>query len=101
MGNHTTPAGTATKLDAEATGSGFARAANDTCVAWMNGTDYAYNVTKKFTATASIRVNATSNHWNPTSNSDNNCAALASITETTFDVDDNCTITWVWTIDGN
>lgn len=100
LGNSTIAA-TNTKLDTEATASGFTRAANDTCVAWMNGTDYAYNVTKKFTATGTIRVNATSIHWNSTSNSDGNCAALASITATTFANGDNCSITWVWTIDGN
>ena len=101
LGNNTAPANGDTKLDAEATATGFTRAANDTCVHWMNGTDYAYNVSNQFTATGTIRVNATSLHWNPTSDSDNNCFALASITETTFNNNDNCTIVWVITWDAN
>ncbi len=100
LGNSTIAASN-TKLDTEAAASGFTRAANDTCVHWMNGTDYAVNVTKKFTATGTIRINATAAHWNPTSGSDNNCYAMASITATTFDNNDNCTIVWVFTRDNN
>ena len=101
LGNNTAPAVTDVLLDAEATTTGFTRAVNDTCVRWMNGTDYAYNVSKQFTATGTIRINATSLHWNPTSNSSNNMFALASITETTFNNNDNCTIVWVITWDAN
>lgn len=90
-----------TKLTTEATSDGFTRAANDTCVAWNNGTDYAYNVSKKFTATGAIQVNCTGLHWNPTSDSDNNLFACADITETAFAANDNCTIKWVITVDGN
>lgn len=100
LGN-ATAAASLTKLTTEATGSGFARAANDTCVAWNNGTDYAYNVSKKFTASATIRVDATGLHWNPTGDSDSNMFACADITATTFESNDNCTITWVITCDGN
>ena len=99
LGNSTI-AQTKTKLDTEATASGFTRALG-TVAAWINGTDYAYNVSKKFTATGTIRVNATSLHWHDQSNSDNNCYALASITATTFENNDNCTITWVITRDNN
>lgn len=67
----------------------------------MNGTDYAYNVTHKFTATGTIRINATGLHWSDTDSADNTMFALASITATTFANNDNCTITWVITCDGN
>ena len=99
LGNHSTPAITDTKLDTEATTSGFTRSANDTATRWMNGTDYATNISCKFTASATIRINATSLHFNPTSNSDNNAIGIVSITETTFNNNDNCTIVWVFTWD--
>lgn len=99
LGNAT--AGTSlTKLTTEATSSGFERALA-TDVSWMNGTDYAYNMSHKFTASATIRVDATGLHWNPTGDSDNNMFACADITATTFESNDNCTITWVITCDGN
>lgn len=104
LGNNTTPAAGDTKLDEEATTLGFDRKANASCVAWMNGTDYAYNVTSpKFTATGDIQINATSLHWNPTDDSDNNCFALATLPggDQAFANNDNCTIVWVITWDGN
>lgn len=91
---------TRTKLGVEATSLGFTRALA-TATKWENGTDPAGNFTKKFTASGTIRVNATSINWSGTSNSDNNCYALDSITATTFNLNDNCTITWVLTKDGN
>lgn len=99
LGNAT--AGVAlTKLTTEATTLGFERTLG-TVVAWQNGTDYAYNISNKFTATGTIRVDATGLHWNPTGDSDNNMAAVADITATTFESNDNCTIRWVITVDGN
>ena len=100
LGN-ATAAAALTKLTTEATATGFTRAANDSCVAWNNGTDYAYNVTNQFTATGTIRIDATGLHWNPTSDSDNNMFACADITATNFENNDNCTIVWVITCDGN
>jgi len=103
LGNATI-AQTLTKLGVEATTVGFERAANDTCVAWNNGTDRAYNVTNKFTATGNIAVNATGCHWNPTGNSDNNMFACAYLTDGTmhqFTATSNCTVTWVFTVDAN
>jgi hypothetical protein len=99
LGNSTIAA-TKTKLDTEAASLGFERALG-TVTAWNNGTDYAYNVSCKFTATGTIRVNATSLQWCDIGESDNNCYALASITATTFSSGDNCTIRWVITRDDN
>jgi len=99
LGNSTI-AQTKTILDTEATTLGFDRE-QGTVVSWMNGTDYAFNTSYKFTATGTIRINATGLHWNATDSVDNTMFALASITETTFASNDNCTITWVITVDGN
>lgn len=91
-----------TKLDTEATGAGFARAYRDAIVPWINGGDYAYNITNMFTASATITINAASCHWNGTSNLDNNMYALASLGGSeTFNLNDNCTIRWVLTFNGN
>jgi len=101
LGNSTV-AQTETILDAEATTTGFTRAANDTCLAWINSGDYAYNVTNQFTATGTIAVNATGLHWDPTSNSDNNMFAVASLGAMQgFQNNWNCTITWVITWNAN
>lgn len=86
---------TKTKLDTEATTTGFARDLG-TVTAWQSGADYAFNVTKKFTATGTIAVNSASLHWNATGNSDNNLCALASLGGTqSFSNLWNATITWV------
>ena len=99
LGNAT--AGVAlTKLTTEATTTGFDRATGSV-VAWNNGTDHAYNITNQFTATGTIRVDATGLHWNPTDDSDDNMFSCADITATTFENNDNCTIVWVITCDGN
>ena len=101
LGNSTI-AQTKTKLDSEATSAGFTRAANDSYVAWINGGDYAYNVTKKFTATGKIQINATGLHYHPTSNTDNNLFALASLGGAQdFQNNWNCTIIWVITWNAN
>lgn len=101
LGNSTV-AQTETILDAEATTTGFTRAANDTCLAWINSGDYAYNVTNQFTATGNIAINATGLHWDPTSNSDNNMFAVAYLgSMQAFQNNWNCTITWVITWNAN
>ena len=92
---------TYTKLVTEATTTGFTRALG-TVVAWVNSGDYAYNVTKKFTATGTIAINAASAQWNDSPNSDNNMFALASLGGTeSFQLNWNCTIKWVITWNAN
>lgn len=92
---------TNTKLDTEATATGFTRALG-AVTAWVNSGDYAYNVTKKFTATGNIRINATALHWNSTSNSDGNAFAMASLGGyEDFENNWNCTIVWVVTWNAN
>lgn len=92
---------TKTKLDTEATTMGFTRTLG-TVDAWVNSGDYAYNVTKKFTATGNIAVNAASLQWSGVSNSDNNMFALASLGGTqSFQNSWNCTIRWVITWNAN
>lgn len=93
---------TDTKLDTEATSTGFTRAANDSCTHWINSGDYAYNVTKKFTATGAITINATALQWSGVSNSDNNAYAIASLGGSQgFENNWNCTITWAVTYNFN
>jgi len=94
-------ADTKTKLDTEATTTGFTRTLG-TVTAWMNGTDYAYNVTKKFRATGDIQINCAGLQWSGTSDSDNNLFALASLGGAQdFENNWNCTIVWVITWDAN
>lgn len=96
---------TKTKLDDEALvgdgGGGFVRA-EGSVVAWVNGGDFAYNVTKKFTALGNIAVDAAGLQWLVTSGSDNNLFALASLGGTqSFQNNWNCTIRWVVTWNAN
>jgi len=94
LGNSTISV-TLTKLDTEATTTGFTRAANDSFIGWIDGGDYAANFTKKFTATGTIWVNATGLHVSPISNSDNNMVAAASLgASEKFENTWNCTIIW-------
>jgi hypothetical protein len=96
-----TPAQTLTKITTEANENGFSRAVG-TVSTWQNGTDAAFNVTKTFTcATAAETINSAGLNWFATANTDGNLAAVAAITQTTFAVGDNCTITWVITFDAN
>lgn len=93
---------TNTKLDVEATSDGFSRAANDSVVTWVNAGDFAYNVTKKFTATGTIYINATGLHVSATGNSDNNMVAHAYLGDMEkFETNWNCTIVWAITWDAN
>jgi len=102
VSNDASPVATWTKLANEKTADGFTRAANDSCVAWQNGGDYAYNVTKKFTATSdSVELQCAGLQWSGQSNTDNNLFAAAAFTQTTFNTNDNCTIVWVITINAN
>ena len=89
-----------TKLDTEATASGFGRA-EASVVKWMNGGDHAVNYTKKFTATGTIWVNATALHESGTANAAD-AVALASLGGyEKFESNWNCTIVWVVTYDFN
>ena len=100
MSNAGSPLVTWTELDTELAANGFTRALG-TVVTWMNGTDYAYNVTKKFTATGSQQVQTAGLQWSGVAESDNNLFAAADFAQTTFENNDNCTITWVITWDAN
>jgi len=100
MSNAGSPSVTWTELASELAANGFTRALG-TVTAWMNGTDYAYNVTKKFEATGTQQVQTAGLNWNPTASSDNNLFAAADFAQTTFENGDNCTITWVITWDAN
>lgn len=100
MSNAGTPLVTWTELDTELAANGFTRALG-TVVTWMNGTDYAYNVTKKFTATGTQQVQTAGLQWSGVAESDNNLFAAADFAQTTFESGDNCTITWVITWDAN
>lgn len=98
---NSTIAQTKTKLDTEATTAGFTRALATISNKWISGGDVAVNYTYKFTSTASITVNAVALHWNGVSNSDNNCFALAAITQTTFPTGSNMTVVWSIIYNGN
>jgi len=101
ISNDGSPVATWTKLANEKTADGFTRALG-TVVAWQNGGDYAYNVTKKFTSTSdTIQLQCAGCQWSGTSDSDNNLFACAAFTQTTFNTNDNCTIVWVITYNAN
>ena len=99
LGNSTI-AQTKTKLDTEATTTGFART-NGTVTAWTNSGDYAFNVTNKFTATGNIAVNSTALHETDTGET-TDAVALASLGGSEdFKNNWNCTITWSITCNFN
>jgi len=101
LGNSTIAA-SKTKLDTEATTTGFIRTVATSIVGWVNAGDYAINYTKKFTATGNIAINAAGLQWSTTSNSDNNLYALASLGGTqSFQNNWNATIIWVITYNAN
>jgi len=90
---------TKTKLDSEATTAGAGRALA-TRTFWISGGDYAFNLTKKFTFTGTITLNATAAHWSGTANAAD-AYAIANIPETTFQNNWNLTITWMFVYNGN
>ena len=100
LGN-STPAATLTKITDECDNSSDFGRAQGTVAAWNNGTDYAYNVTKTFTANATVTIDTAGLNWFWSDGSDNNLFAVAAITQTAFAIGDNCTITWVITFDCN
>ena len=100
LSNVGSPLVTWTELDTEVNANGFSRALG-TVAAWANGTDFAYNVSNKFTASGSQQLQTAGLQWNDTPVSDNNLFAAATFTQTTFASGDNLTITWVITWDAN
>jgi len=94
IGNSTI-AQTKTKLDTE-----YTRSVADSRVFWTSNGDYAFNITKKFTFTGTVTLNAVAAHWSGTANA-NDAYALAAITQTTFQANWNLTITWVFIYDAN
>ncbi len=87
-----TPAQTLTLVTTECDNSSAFGRALGTVAAWQNGTDAAFNVTKTFTANATVTINSAGLNWFSTQMSDNNLAAVAAITQTAFAIGDNCTI---------
>ena len=100
LGN-ATAAATLTKISTECDNSSAFGRAQGTVAAWANGTDNAFNVTKTFTANATVTIDTAGLNWFSQDQSDNNLFAVAAITQTAFAVNDNCTITWVITCDFN
>lgn len=100
LSNDATPLASWTKLPNEVNANGFTRALG-TVAAWVNSGDYAYNVTKKFTATGTQQLQCAGCNWRDTATSDDNLFAAAAFTQTTFNANDNCTIRWVITWNAN
>lgn len=100
LSNDATPVQTWTKLANEATASGSGRALG-TVTAWISGTDYAYNVTNKFTFTGDITLQCAGLQWSGVASSDSNLFACAAFTQTAFANTWNLTITWSIVIDAN
>lgn len=100
LSNAGSPLVTWTELASEVAANGFTRAIG-TVTHWMNGTDYAFNVTNQFTATGTQQLQTAGLQWNDTASSDNNLFAAADFPQTTFSSGDNLTITWVITWDAN
>lgn len=69
-----------------------------TIVNWTNSGDFAFNCTKKYTFTSKVRINATALHAASTGN---DAYAMANFDDTTFNINDNCTVLFVMTYDGN
>ena len=70
-----------------------------TVVEWINGGDYAYNCTYKWVNVGPVTLNAAGLHWNASGTG--NLFAVANFAETTFGSNDNLTIRWVVTFNGN
>lgn len=100
LSNSGTPATSWTQLESEVAANGFTRAAGgDT--EWINSGDYAFNLTKTFTASGTQQLQIAGCQWSTTSMSDNNLFAVASFTQTTFNSGDTLTITWIITFNAN
>lgn len=100
LSNAGSPLASWTQLDTEVAANGFTRAAGAD-VEWLNGADYAFNITKTFTATGTQQLQTAGLQWDTTASSNNNLFAAATFTQTTFNAADTLTITWVITINAN
>jgi FtsP/CotA-like multicopper oxidase with cupredoxin domain len=89
VGNATASA-SLTKLTQE-----YTRAQGTVSSLWTYNGNPAFNVTKKFTFTVTVTLNAAGIHWDGTANSDNNMYACANFQQTTFQQNWNLTITWI------
>lgn len=72
-----------------------------TAVEWMNGGDFAYNLTYTHMFTETQNIDCAGSHWDGSGN--NNLYAVANLAggAQTFNANDNITITWVKTFDCN
>jgi len=92
IGNVT--AGTAkTQLDSE-----FDRKKGE-IVEWTNAGDYALNCTYKFNFASANVTDGAGLHWE--SSGDNNLYACANYAQTSWAINDNCTIVWTITFNAN
>ena len=86
---------TLTKLTTEITGSGLVRTSGTA----TSVNDTAYQTTNTWSSiTAPETINATGLHYDPTSDSDNNMIAVASITEVSVIAGDSLQVTWTFNI---
>ena len=90
---------TKTKLDTEASTLGADRIVG-TKTHWTSSGDYAFNVTKKFTFTGDITLNATALCCSDVTDT-GDAVSMASFTQTAFANNWNLTITWTWVFNGN
>ena len=87
---------TKTKLDVE-----YIRLPATSRVFWVYNGDYAFNITRKFTLTETVTLNAAAVHWSGTANAQD-AFAIAPFTQvTTFHNGWNLTVTWVFIFDAN
>jgi len=99
LSNEDALSNTATNFASEVTTNGFARA-NGTIAAWWNTTgngNYAWNVTKMFTATDTQQLQQAELCWSLLPSCTYDSFAFAMFTQTTFNSGDNLTIVWCCT----
>jgi len=72
-----------------------------TIAEWINGGDYAFNCTYKWTFSATVTINAAGAHWESTG--DGNMYAVANFPNgnQTFNANENLTVRWVFTYNAN
>lgn len=92
VGNHTTPSVSDTKLQTECTTANLTRQDCSASVTNLNAT--AYQVMYSRIASATVTINATSLHHDPTPNTDNNAVAIANIQQASLIANDEIKITW-------
>ena len=105
LSNEAALVNTNTNFAAEVTTNGFARA-NGTITAWLNTTyvaqgNYAWNVTKMFTATDTQQLQQAELCWSLLPSCTYDSFAFATFTQTTFNLNDNLTIVWCCTFGTN